>query len=213
MSEKPLEIEVAAEAFSSEPAGLTVTRREALVGLAGLVAGAGGAWLVRGLVTQSPFATARVNVGDVVDLERRIDADGQVLVDAEQLIAIVAWNPSTPYGDGTAANVYGPDGEGHPVTSATTGLMALVLRSTHLRCRVLRCASSGWYEDPCHGSKWNRWGEYAGGPAPRGLDRLESTVGDGQLVLRLSPIGLIPGPSRDTQVLDEPSSGPSCTDG
>ena len=33
------------------------------------------------------------------------------------------------------------------------------------------CATSQWFECPCHGSQYNRVGEKKGGPAPRGIDR------------------------------------------
>lgn len=185
-----------------------LTRRDALVASGGLIVGAGTAALA--LRRSAPFRATRFDVGGVTDLERRIRDEGQVLLQAQPLTAIIAWDPSIPYRDGTAADIYGPDGEGHPVVSATSGLMALVLRSTHRGCRVTRCPSSGWFEDPCHGSKWNGWGEWTGGPAPRGLDRVSSVVEDGRLYLRLSPLGLVAGPTRDVRVLQAPPDGPHC---
>jgi cytochrome b6-f complex iron-sulfur subunit len=41
----------------------------------------------------------------------------------------------------------------------------------HLGCRVPWCHPSQGFECPCHGSRYNRVGEYEGGPAPRNLDR------------------------------------------
>lgn len=196
-----------------------VTRRDLIVGTGGIMLGVGATVVALQRSTpeetqHDPFEEAQLDAGPVVDLERRIQAEGQVLLEANPLIAIIAWDPSMPYRDGrTAADVYGPEGEGHPMTSNTTGLMALVLRSTHRGCRVTRCPSSGWFEDPCHGSRWNSWGEWTGGPAPRGLDRLASEVVDERLVLQLSPLGLVAGPSRQARVLQEPPAGPSCTDG
>src|SRR5262249_22492341 len=56
------------------------------------------------------------------------------------------------------------------------GLMALYQKCAHLGCRVPYCNSSQWFECPCHGSKYNRAGEYELGPAPNGLQRFPVTV-------------------------------------
>lgn len=64
------------------------------------------------------------------------------------------------------------------------GLMALWQRCVHLGCRVPSCESSQGFECPCHGSKYNRHGEYEDGPAPRNLDRFAVSVdAAGQLVI------------------------------
>ena len=64
------------------------------------------------------------------------------------------------------------------------GLMALWQRCVHLGCRVPSCESSQGFECPCHGSKYNRHGEYEDGPAPRNLDRFAVSVDSaGQLVV------------------------------
>lgn len=59
------------------------------------------------------------------------------------------------------------------------GLMALWQRCVHLGCRVPSCDSSQGFECPCHGSKYNRHGEYEDGPAPRNLDRFAVSVNAG----------------------------------
>ncbi|MGH8925635.1 MAG: ubiquinol-cytochrome c reductase iron-sulfur subunit [Acidimicrobiia bacterium] len=51
------------------------------------------------------------------------------------------------------------------------GLMVMWWRCVHLGCRVPWCSSSAGFECPCHGSKYNLFGEYEAGPAPRNLDR------------------------------------------
>ncbi|MDK1018252.1 MAG: Rieske 2Fe-2S domain-containing protein [Actinomycetota bacterium] len=56
------------------------------------------------------------------------------------------------------------------------GLMALWHRCVHLGCRVPECIPSQGFECPCHGSKFNRHGEYEGGPAPRNFDRFSVSV-------------------------------------
>ena len=64
------------------------------------------------------------------------------------------------------------------------GLTAVYQRCVHLGCRVPWCNSSQGFECACHGSKYNRVGEYYAGPAPRNLDRFPVSVTDtGRLVI------------------------------
>ena len=56
-------------------------------------------------------------------------------------------------------------------TACRAGIVALYQKCPHLGCRVPECASSQWFECPCHGSQYNRVGEKKAGPAPRGMDR------------------------------------------
>lgn len=64
------------------------------------------------------------------------------------------------------------------------GLMALWQRCVHLGCRVPSCESSQGFECPCHGSKYNRHGEYDSGPAPRNMDRFGVSVdGAGEFII------------------------------
>lgn len=76
------------------------------------------------------------------------------------------------------------------------GLMALYQRCVHLGCRVPFCLSSQWFECPCHGSKYNRAGEYRAGPAPRGLDRFPLSIEGSKVTVDTSII--ITGPPRGT---------------
>ncbi len=64
------------------------------------------------------------------------------------------------------------------------GLMAIWQRCVHLGCRVPSCESSQGFECPCHGSKYNRHGEYEAGPAPRNLDRFGVSINNaGEFVI------------------------------
>jgi cytochrome b6-f complex iron-sulfur subunit len=93
--------------------------------------------------------------------------------------------------------------------TAAQGIMPLYQRCVHLGCRVPFCPSSQWFECPCHGSKYNRVGEYQLGPAPRGLDRFKVTVtSSGDVIVDTSQIIL--GPPRGTNTIDEPPQGPFC---
>ncbi|MGH2663125.1 MAG: ubiquinol-cytochrome c reductase iron-sulfur subunit [Actinomycetota bacterium] len=88
------------------------------------------------------------------------------------------------------------------------GLMALYQKCVHLGCRVPFCAQSQWFECPCHGSKYNRAGEYRDGPAPRGMDRFAVTVQDGIVQVDTSQIVL--GPPRGTNTTGQNPEGPFC---
>jgi cytochrome b6-f complex iron-sulfur subunit len=121
-------------------------------------------------------------------------------------ISIVTWDP----GNDTAMSLYGED---HAIVeSSGIGLMALYTqRCVHLGCAVPWCQSSQWFECPCHGSRYNRWGEYTGGPAPRGLDRYSSFIDDsGVFVVDLG--NLITGTARTANALEQPQEGPNCVE-
>jgi Rieske Fe-S protein len=85
--------------------------------------------------------------------------------------------------------------------------IALLARSTHLGERIIYCPSSGWFEDPAHGTKFDRLGNYELGPAPRGLDRLATLVQDG--VVWVNPNEVTPGPPRGSH--DVKPAGPFCS--
>ncbi|MEX2459349.1 MAG: Rieske 2Fe-2S domain-containing protein [Actinomycetota bacterium] len=91
---------------------------------------------------------------------------------------------------------------------AAGGLMALYQRCVHLGCRVPFCEQSQWFECPCHGSKYNRAGEYRSGPAPRGLDRFPIEL-QGEEV-RVVTGDLTAGPARGTDSTGQNAEGPFC---
>src|SRR3972149_9811267 len=64
------------------------------------------------------------------------------------------------------------------LTKIDGSVVALWQKCPHLGCRVPWCESSGQFECPCHGSAFNRAGEYRSGPSPRGMDRFGGTVSD-----------------------------------
>ena len=88
------------------------------------------------------------------------------------------------------------------------GLMALYQRCVHLGCRVPFCQQSQWFECPCHGSKYNKAGEYELGPAPTGLQRFRISVQGTNVVVDTSEI--LEGPPRGTDTIHEPPQGPFC---
>lgn len=116
---------------------------------------------------------------------------------------VVEYDPSAP----GAQEAYGEIG----VEVGGAGLMALYQKCVHLGCRVPWCQTSQWFECPCHGSKYNRWGEWTGGPAPRGLDRFVSQLdAEGNLVVDTGVV--VPGPARTANVLAQEPEGPNCVD-
>ena len=83
-------------------------------------------------------------------------------------------------GDGTALNV-----------------RALYQRCPHLGCKPNPCLKNFWIECPCHGSRYDRLGTKAKGPAfgpaPRGMDRFSITVKD-DLALYVDTLKITLGP-------------------
>jgi len=88
------------------------------------------------------------------------------------------------------------------------GLMTLYQKCVHLGCRVPFCQSSQWFECPCHGSKYNKAGEYRFGPAPTGLNRFKITV-TGSTV-KVDTSNIIPGPPRGVDTIHQAPEGPLC---
>lgn len=88
-------------------------------------------------------------------------------------------------------------------------IVALSEKCTHLGCRVPFCDSSGRFECPCHGSVFNRVGDYLAGPAPRGMDRYPVEEGeDGLLYVDTGEPSN--GPEPGLLNVDEPARGPMC---
>ncbi|MDQ3646399.1 MAG: Rieske 2Fe-2S domain-containing protein [Actinomycetota bacterium] len=69
------------------------------------------------------------------------------------------------------------------------------------------CESSQMFETPTHGEKFDRRGNYYGGPAAKGLDRYAVRVDGDAIYLDLDKV--IPGPERGAEKPLEPE-GPFC---
>ena len=96
----------------------------------------------------------------------------------------------------------------HDVANAGGHLLAISQKCPHLGCRVPFCDSSGRFECPCHGSKFDLGGEWIEGPAPRGMDRYDLRLESGALVVDTSK--LVAGPNRGANQFLTPPKGPSC---
>lgn len=143
---------------------------------------------------------SKITVGSIEDIKAAIAETGQPLYYGAGRVWITAYD-----GEGKDAKT-GVDYEAEGVLAE--GLMPLDQRCTHLKCRVPFCASSQWFECPCHGSKFNDAGEWKAGPAPRGMDRFRIEVVGGQVVVDTSEV--IPGPGRGTDTTGQAPEGPFC---
>ncbi len=140
---------------------------------------------------------AELELGDRDEILSQIQDQGAPFEDPAGRAYLIDYDPDLD-----------PDGAYAEVTGGAP-LMALFWTCPHLGCRVPFCESSQWFECPCHQSRYNRWGEWTGGPAPRGMDRFPLEVtDDGQVIVDTSEI--IDGPSRAAAVLDQPPEGASC---
>lgn len=85
------------------------------------------------------------------------------------------------------------------------GLVALWQKCPHQGCRVPWCESSGWFECPCHGSRFSPFGELRRGPARRGMSYLP-------LALKPDLVRLLPGPvdGLEDDVTQVDAAGPHC---
>jgi cytochrome b6-f complex iron-sulfur subunit len=93
-----------------------------------------------------------------------------------------------------------------------SGLVALYQKCPHLGCRVPSCATSQWFECPCHGSQYNRVGEKKAGPAPRGMDHFSISVSpSGDVVIDTAVPH--PGAPIGTNTTGQEAEGPHCITG
>ena len=92
---------------------------------------------------------------------------------------------------------------------AIGGLMAISQKCAHLGCRVPFCAQSGWFECPCHQSKYNLAGEKMLGPAPAGLWRFAMEI-DADGVLLVDTSESMAQPELGVDTLHRPPAGPFC---
>jgi cytochrome b6-f complex iron-sulfur subunit len=145
-----------------------------------------------------------VAMGDAAELAATIQNE-RAPQRMEGGVSIIVWDPSLS----GAMNAYGD--EHQAILDDNLGLMAVNTGSCpHLGCGVPWCQTSQWFECPCHGSRYNRLGEWTFGPAPRGLDRWASFIEDGQLVVDFGQE--LTGPARTANVLEQNPEGPSCVD-
>ena len=144
---------------------------------------------------------------------------GALLIGAAVYTAYEALRPFTTSAGGTklpvgspknfdpGTSTYLPEGRLY-VVNAKGDLFALSQKCPHLGCKVPFCESSGRFECPCHGSKFDLAGEYIAGPAPHGMDRYKLEVRANTVVVDTG--ALTTGPDRGATKYLEPPKGPSC---
>lgn len=77
-------------------------------------------------------------------------------------------------------NSYG----GFVLRKSETELLVLSSRCTHLGCTVNWEDARDEYVCPCHNAQFSPEGKVLGGPPPRPLDRYETSIEDGTLMIR-----------------------------
>lgn len=148
-----------------------------------------------------------INVGNISDIQAGIKAGGGFFYVPEGRMWVTEY-PAQALPK--AADQYGFYDQVEEGLSA--GIVALYQTCPHLGCRVPECATSQWFECPCHGSQYNRVGEKKGGPAPRGMDRFPMTVTAGN-DLMVDTGTVIQGPAIGTNTTGQEAEGPNCISG
>ncbi len=173
--------------------------RPRLVVAAGVVTALVGAVVVAGVVDRVP--------APVIDPARPND----------QAVGPVAEDGVLPVPEvGEALAAYLADGRpvfvSHPEAGEVVVLDAVDPRAPGgWQQLVAYCSSSGWFEELRHGSRFNGWGEYAGGPAPAGLAAYPSELAaDGDSVRVTGPRGEPPERLGSADRHPQPQRGPNC---
>jgi cytochrome b6-f complex iron-sulfur subunit len=147
---------------------------------------------------------SKIRVGSVADIQAKITASKGFLYSAEGRM----WLTNYPISAVEKAKKVYPAAV---LPSMEAGLVALYQKCPHLGCRVPSCATSQWFECPCHGSQYNLAGEKKGGPAPRGMDRFATSVAGGVLTVDTGQI--FQGPAIGTNTTGQEAEGPHCVGG
>lgn len=147
---------------------------------------------------------SRVNVGRLDDIEAAIRAGDGFFYVPEGRMWVTEY-PAAAVAKAQTTYTFYPQVE----QGLQAGFVALFQTCPHLGCRVPECATSQWFECPCHGSKYNQVGEKKGGPAPRGMDRFPMQVSaGGELLVDTGTI--IQGPPIGTNTTGQEAEGPNC---
>lgn len=147
---------------------------------------------------------SKIRVGAVSDILAKISANKGFLYSAEGRMWLTAYPTSAVE---KAKAVY----PSAVLPSMEAGVVALYQKCPHLGCRVPSCATSQWFECPCHGSQYNMAGEKKGGPAPRGMDRFATSVTADVLTVDTGTI--LQGPAIGTNTTGQEAEGPHCVGG
>ena len=196
-----------AEFVPPEPEALAVSRRQFLnrgavtlmgLGLAGFAASSLAFFWPPPL--KGGFG-AKINLGSLRDILAKAVSEKSPVYFAEARTYIA------PYPAGALPKAK-QEYVGGVLEGMEEGVVALYQKCVHLGCRVPWCSSAQWFECPCHGSRYSRVGEKKGGPAPRGLDRFNVTVENGNLFVDTAKV--IQGPALGVDTTGQEAEGPHC---
>jgi len=173
---------------------------------AGLGTFAAGAFVAFLWPTAAPVFGGKVNVGKVDDIIASSRSNAGFFYSSSARSYLTQYPPEAlPKAKGVPQ--YGP-----LLGGLSEGVVAMYQKCPHLGCRVPQCASSQWFECPCHGSQYNRVGEKKAGPAPRGMDHFAVTVSPaGDVVIDTSTV--ITGAPIGTNTTGQEAEGPHCITG
>ncbi|MCC6225207.1 MAG: Rieske 2Fe-2S domain-containing protein [Microthrixaceae bacterium] len=148
---------------------------------------------------------SKIRLGKLSDIKAEIEKNGNFLYKPDGRMWVVEY-PSAALPKAEVAY------KGQPILDGMkAGIVALYQKCPHLGCRVPSCATSQWFECPCHGSTYNRVGEKKGGPAPRGMDRFAVEVsGD---IITVNTGLIVQGPPIGTNTTGQEAEGPHCITG
>ena len=190
-----------------DPEAIGVARRQflnrSIIGMFGFALSGFGAAVIAQLWpgASEGFGSA-INVGEVGDVKAQITANNGFLYRPEGRMWI------TEYPAGALEKGAVEYGSTAAWPGIEAGFKALFQKCPHLGCRVPECASSQFFECPCHGSFYNQVGEKRGGPAPRGMDYFAMSIVNNSLVVDTGNI--IGGPSIGVNTTGQEREGPSC---
>jgi cytochrome b6-f complex iron-sulfur subunit len=206
--DRPGELDVVRPPMDAEQYAVTrrqfLNRGTILMFLAGL-GGFGGALLGMLWPSLAGGFGSKVKLGKVSDILADIEASKEPKYFPEARTYV------QPYPKEALAKAKGVYSEG-VYSGMEAGVVALYQKCVHLGCKVPWCATSQWFECPCHGSQYNRVGERKGGPAPRGLDRFDAVV-DGAGFITVDTSAVRVGPADGTNTTGQEAEGPHCVGG
>ncbi|MEL6982788.1 MAG: Rieske 2Fe-2S domain-containing protein [Actinomycetota bacterium] len=147
---------------------------------------------------------ARINVGRITDIKDSIIAGDGFFYFPEGRMWLTEYPANALPKAQTTYGFYPQVEQG-----LQAGVVALFQTCPHLGCRVPECATSQWFECPCHGSQYNQVGEKKGGPAPRGMDRFPMQVNaSNELIVDTGNV--IQGPAIGANTTGQEAEGPNC---
>jgi cytochrome b6-f complex iron-sulfur subunit len=192
-----------------DPETLGVTRRQFLnrgiVAMFGLgLAAFGAAVLAQLWPRPTEGFGAKINVGRLPDIKDSIAAGDGFFYFPQGRMWLTEYPENAVAKAETSYGFYPQVQQG-----LQAGVVALFQTCPHLGCRVPECATSQWFECPCHGSQYNQVGEKKGGPAPRGMDRFPMEVNSaGELLVDTGTV--IQGPPIGVNTTGQEAEGPNC---